>query len=239
MALISELSASITTGVDVLSNQDRVLAELRDLRSVDEAVDACATEITRWSALRAVATQAGFAGEAPPIGSLLDAASALADGLTADQDRQRQSHRRAIETLRDAVRSSTTDLTTAWREHVANVAASSRGMSDLAAAFASVPGAGDTARRLQSVITELAALGQRQPSTEAVARLADLRDLVPTLLGSLVGDEDSVRRFAASLARGGASIEQLTPEVLAWMRTSGFLNSFKIVAGRPAIAQGD
>jgi hypothetical protein len=45
-----------------------------------------------------------------------------------------------------------------------------------------------------------------------------------------------VRRFAASLARGGASIEQLTPDVLAWMRSSGFLSSFKVVAGRPAIA---
>lgn len=235
MSRLSDLSAAITTGVDVLGNQDRVLGELRDLRSLDEAVDACAAEITRWSALRAVASGAGFAGDAPSIDGLLDAADAVADGLTADRE-QPQPQRRAIESLRDAVRTSSTDLTSAWREHVANVAAASRGMGDLAAAFTSVPGAGDTARRLQSVITELSGLGQRQPSIEAVARLGELRDLVPTLLASLVGDEKSVRRFAASLAGGGASVEQLTPEVLAWMRTSGFLNSFKIVAGRPASA---
>ena len=235
MSLISELAVSITTGVDVLGNQHRVLAELRDLHSVNEVVDACAVEIARWSALQAVAAQAGFAGDVPPIGGLLDAARAVADELTANPD-LRQPQRRAIDTLRDAVRSSSADLTAAWREHVANVAASSQGMGDLAAAFTSVPGAGDTARRLQTVVTELSELGQRQPSTDTVARLLELRDLVPTLLASLVGDEESVRRFAASLARGGASIEQLTPDVLAWMRTSGFLNSFKIVAGRPAIA---
>jgi hypothetical protein len=233
---ISDLSASIIAGAEVLGNQDRVLAELRDLRSIDEAIDACTTEITRWSALLAVAVHAGFAGEAPAIDGLLDAAAAVAIGLSAKREQQPQSQRRAIDTLRDAVRDSSEDLSAAWREHVATVVTSSRGMGDLAAAFISVPGAGDTARRLQSVLDELAALGHRQPSIEAVARLAELRDLVPTLLASLVGDEATVRSFAASLARGGASIEQLTPDVLAWMRDSGFLNSFRIVAGRPAIA---
>ena len=37
-----------------------------------------------------------------------------------------------------------------------------------------------------------------------------------------------------TVARGGAPLRALTPAVQEWIRRRGFVNSFKIVAGRPA-----
>ena len=83
---------------------------------------------------------------------------------------------------------------------------------------------------------ELARTQSTAPSRQSAALLtraeASLRKLEESL------KPDSVRRFLSAVARGGASTELLTTDVIDWLKSHNALGRFRIVAGSPEADPG-
>jgi hypothetical protein len=69
------------------------------------------------------------------------------------------------------------------------------------------------------------------PSEETVAWLERAEAALGDLERSL--KPDSVRRFLGAVARGGASVQLLTDDVVSWLEAHSALSRFRIVAGEP------
>lgn len=236
---VSDLVSELAAGLDALGNQQRTLNRLRLLSQMDDVVGELTTVAASWSALVAVARGTGFG--APDSVAAVQVALAAAESveIKTEGDAEQERGRRAIAALTRALRDSVMSITAAWREHVASASPGARGLEPLAKAFAEVPAAAVRARELQDVLTALNAMPMQSPNAASAERLRKLSARVPELLALLVGDDPEVRAFADSLARGGAAIDQITPGVLAWMRTAGFTGSFKVVAGQPVVSKRD
>ena len=75
------------------------------------------------------------------------------------------------------------------------------------------------------------------PSSESAGLLSTAEQLLGQLESAL--QPDGVRRFLSAVARGGASVESLTPEVMKWLEGHESVNRFRIVAGQPVEGPGE
>jgi hypothetical protein len=233
---LTQLATEVTSGVDRLGRRDGLREQLRSLDAVDRAIDGLLEQLHDLGEIVVAARQAGFAPTMP------DAADAIAGlGRLAAQfvavNVDREFAQKVIDMVSAVLRTAYDALSIAWREYVTSQVPAQAGLVDLAQTFRDVEGATGYARDLHAAAASLQALLKHRPSAEAVRKLDDLAREIPALLQKLVGEDEAVSAFAAQLARGGASIEALTPPVLIWMQDKGFMTSFKIVPGRPPASE--
>jgi hypothetical protein len=230
---LSPLAASVTSGIERLGQRNELRDQLRSMDAVGKTIDGLLLQLHVLGEVVAAARQAGFAPTMPDVAEATAALRKLAAQLAA-VDVDREFAQKVIDKVRAALATADEALTAAWREYVSSRVPGREGLIDLAQAFRDVEGASNDARDLEAAAASVQTLLQRRPSVEAVRRLGELANAIPALLQRLVGAEETVGVFADQLARGGASIEALTPAVLGWMQDKGFMTSFKIVPGRPA-----
>jgi len=119
----------------------------------------------------------------------------------------------------------------AWKEIIGSTVKNRSGLIDLVSSFSGLSGADDTATKISKQLDEISNIESHGLSPRNLARLKAISSGIEELLKKLFGDDESVQNFANSIAKGGARIDQLTPEVLAWLSEKGFIDSFKIVPG--------
>jgi hypothetical protein len=91
--------------------------------------------------------------------------------------------------------------------------------------------------KLRTAMSDLRQLSRRLPGESAPAQATKAVDAIDAALDILLGggtDDDEVRHFVETVARGGAHVRDLTPAVAEWMLHNRIEGSFRIVAGKPA-----
>jgi hypothetical protein len=227
------VAKGIEAGLERLSQKDQLIAQVQSLTGVDRRLGTLLDELDSTASWAASARGAGFVPAPTEVTGTLSNLADLANEAQEGRVDPNQAQGVLDEVRSIAVRVEN-EIKLAWREHVATRVPSQDGLLVLADAFSHVKGAGQEAARLRSAVTMVQTLLTRAPTEEAVAELDRRAVEIPELLQRLVGDDPDVRAFADQLARGGASIEALTPPILTWMRDKGFADSFKVVPGEPA-----
>ena len=117
-------------------------------------------------------------------------------------------------------------------EQIINAAIRNRsGLNDLVSSFVDLSGSDDSATVISGYLDEILILQRSGLNSDNLARLKEISAAITEQLKDLFGDDESVQEFANSIAKGGAKVDHLTPEVLTWLREKGFIDSFKIVPG--------
>lgn len=101
----------------------------------------------------------------------------------------------------------------------------------LSETLSEVEGISGLSESLRNALGDLARTQGSLPSAASVALLTAARTTLQQLEDSL--QPESVRLFLSAVARGGASIENLSSDVLDWLSSHGALGRFRIVAGPP------
>jgi hypothetical protein len=128
-------------------------------------------------------------------------------------------------------------LVESWARYASERLGSPDELLTLAATLIQVNSLQDSSRRLQEKLLHLARTQNEIPSAGAVQLLQEAKQILQQLEDSL--QPDSVRRFLSAIARGGAPLEYLTPEVSDWLSAHSAGGEFRIVAGAVETATGD
>lgn len=123
------------------------------------------------------------------------------------------------------------DLTSYWGECVSERLGNVGELRILAASLSEVDGLAELSTTLGSVLIDLARAQDAVPSARSADLLRQAETSLRTLEESL--QPDTVRRFLIAVARGGASLELLTGEVISWLSSHNAAESFKIIARSP------
>ena len=144
---------------------------------------------------------------------------------------------RTLRLITDAVKTANTTALDAWRESINARVPGLDSLNKLADTLSQLGAAKLQVANLRTAVSDLQRLSRQLPGNSAPAQAAkaaeDIRAALRALLGSGT-DNDEVRHFVETVARGGAHVRDLTPAVMEWMRGSQIENSFKIIAGKPA-----
>lgn len=135
---------------------------------------------------------------------------------------------RGLDTYGNAVRR---ELIEAWRAYAGERMGNVADLQQLAVTLAEVDDLSDLARGFQEVLGQLGRLQNHLPTAESLALLDQAQIHLNNLENAL--RPDSVRAFLSGVARGGASLDQLTDDVLTWLRSHGAVQNFRVVAGSP------
>ncbi|MER5265092.1 hypothetical protein ABTZ99_23755 [Actinosynnema sp. NPDC002837] len=118
----------------------------------------------------------------------------------------------------------------AWRDHTRLLADRAVDVRNLMTAFPGSPELAELAAQMDNALGRLTRSQKDLPDAAAVAARRELERLLEEV------DRlwpDAVKDFISAAARGGASLDMLTTEVLAWLVQNQATHSFKIVAGAP------
>jgi|GEM_PF-2664437 len=122
-----------------------------------------------------------------------------------------------------------TDLLSFWQRHAAERLGNVAELQVLASTLRQVDGLARLSQRLESVLGDLARTQDQLPSQRSSELLDQVESALRELEVSL--QPETVRRFLSSVARGGASLELLTDDVITWLREHNAMQGLKIVAG--------
>lgn len=144
---------------------------------------------------------------------------------------------RTFRHIHDVVNAANATARDAWREFIDASMPGLDSLNDLAEMLNQMGADRLQVASLRKGVTDLRALSRRLPDESAPDRATAAVTIIRAALTALLGDSDAdndVRHFMETVARGGAHVRSLTPNVKDWMRRSGLEGSFKIVAGRPS-----
>jgi hypothetical protein len=130
-----------------------------------------------------------------------------------------------------------TDLMGFWHEYADSRIGNVPELLVFTGILSAVDGLGVLCQRLASVLRDLIRVQDQLPSEGSSELLSEVESALEDLEGSL--QPDSVRRFLSTAARGGASVELLTNDVIEWLRAHNAIQGFKIVAGAPPESPND
>lgn len=137
---------------------------------------------------------------------------------------------RAVGLLDTFVKDTQRSLRQAWRDHINTSTGHAAQLQDLAAVLSGGGGRlASVARDLKQARDALTRL-PRLPDTDAVRSLDAVVAQYEAFESAL---SPGVKAFVAAVARGGASIDMVDAEVIAWLTENGVLHSFKVVGGSP------
>jgi hypothetical protein len=144
---------------------------------------------------------------------------------------------RTLRLITDAVKTANTTALEAWQESINARVPGLDSLNKLADTLSQLGAAKPQVANLRTAVSDLQRLSRQLPGksapTQAAKAAEDIRAALQVLLGSGT-DNDEVRHFVEAVARGGAHVRDLTPDVMQWMRNSQIEISFKIIAGKPA-----
>jgi hypothetical protein len=123
------------------------------------------------------------------------------------------------------------DLMKVWSAHAASALGNVEELQVLANVLRAVEDVADRSTALERVLGELARTQGRLPTDESIRLLAEAQARLTELEASL--QPSAVREFLAAAARGGASVELLTADVLQWIRAHRALRNFRVMVGAP------
>jgi hypothetical protein len=142
---------------------------------------------------------------------------------------------RPLNSSRIALREFKTDVKTAlnewWTQYAARRLGDVMELQVLAATLSGVEGVVDLSRRLETILGEVARTQAGIPSLRSAELLQEAETALADLEQSL--KPESVRHFLSAVARGGASLDLVSPDVTEWLNAHHAQHSFKIIAGAP------
>lgn len=227
-----DLAERVTNAVQQGAQKERVAEQVTQLKRIEDSVSQLLSVVAATGKLVDAAVGAGVD---VPVAGL----RALAPGLAevAAKAANREVDGSAVDRLVIDVRNQLTSIQGAiavsWRELVDRKVPQREGLMRLAETFRQLDASSRLASELRTALAAARNLAVSPPSLTALNTLEAIAERVPQLLRELVGDNPDVRTFAEELARGGASVDSLTPEVMAWIRSKGFERSFKVIPGEP------
>jgi hypothetical protein len=124
-----------------------------------------------------------------------------------------------------------TAVKTRWGAYASEQLGDVSDLLSLSETLSEVEGIAGLSESLRNALGDLARTQASLPSAASIALLTATSASLQQLEDSL--QPESVRLFLSAVARGGASIESLTSDVLDWLRSNGALGRFRIVAGPP------
>lgn len=227
-----ELAEQVTTGVQRGAQKERVAEQVTQLKRVEDGVAQLRSVVTTTAQLVRAALGAGVdvpvAGLRQLAGPLSKVAaeggSGNVDGTLVD---------RLIVEARSQLSSMQSAITIGWREVVDRKVPQRDGLMRLAETFRQLDTSSGLASELRQIVGQAQQLAGSPPSIDALDRLDRIAARIPEVLRDLVGEEPSVRAFADRVARRGAPLDTVTPEVMDWLLVKGFHRSFKVVPGEP------
>lgn len=122
-------------------------------------------------------------------------------------------------------------VTARWSAYASEQLGDVSDLLSLSETLSEVEGISGLSERLRNALGDLARSQGSLPSAASAALLTAARTALQQLEDSL--QPESVRLFLSAVARGGASIENLSSDVLDWLSSHGALGRFRIVAGPP------
>lgn len=230
---VVDLAERVTTAVQQGAQKERIAEQVTQLKRIEESVSQLYTIVESTVTLVSAALDAGVD---VPIAGLRQAATELkaistraakgeVDGSAVD---------RVVIEVRSQITSIQAAVSVEWRELVDRKVPQREGLARLADTFRQLDASSPLAAELRNALASARDLASGTPSLAALTSLETIARRVPELLRDLFGDDPNVRTFADELARGGARLDALTPEVVSWIRSRGFDRSFKVVPGEPA-----
>ncbi len=124
-----------------------------------------------------------------------------------------------------------TSIVETWDRHASEQIGDVRELLSLAGTLSAVEGVSELSKQLQTTLGKLARNQGGVPTDGDVKLLAQAETTLHNLEASL--QPESVRTFLSAVARGGASTELLTRDVVTWLKTHNASGNFRIVAGAP------
>jgi hypothetical protein len=123
------------------------------------------------------------------------------------------------------------DIRGSWQQYVASRTGGTEELQGLLRVLGGVQGLADIAASLAELLDEVTRLRRKLPDAHGMESVETATALLDDLAARLPED---VKEFVSAAARGGgARLELLSPEVLAWLNTNGATGEFRIVvAGR-------
>lgn len=227
-----ELTAGIESGVQQLADTERVAQEVAALKRAHAAVSDVRPIVDDAVTLLTAAIEADL-----DVGG--DALLAMSSRVAAASEAARSNRLkladldRLLTDVRAEVAGVQSQVKIGWIELVDKKVPGRDGLGALAESFRLLGGVSELATELRQSLSALQQVRSATPSVEQLNRLNALADRIPTIVRDLVGDDATVRAFADKVARGGAGLASLTPEVLDWLKEKGLEKSFKIVPGSP------
>lgn len=227
---LSDFADRIVVGVKRIAQRDLTAARVAQLARVESNLDQLMPVVEEAVSLVDAASTSGLTISAGELRSLRVRISEAVQG-----DVDAPALEQLIVEVRTEAQSVKTAATASWHELVDRTIPQRQGLIGLADTYRQLDPGDAVAKQLRQAIGEAQQLASTAPSTEALRRLDHLATQIPQLLRDLVGDNASVRSFAERVARGGASLDSVTPEVKGWITSKGFEGSFKIVPGEPVL----
>jgi hypothetical protein len=119
-----------------------------------------------------------------------------------------------------------------WHQYAGEELSQGANLRPLATVLKGIGSIRDTAERLEGVLGGLQQHRTPLPTPEVVSLLEECRRLQDDISAQL--RPEAVRRFFASVSRGGAHLDLLTQDVREWLDKHQAGPLFKVVPGRPA-----
>ncbi len=216
--------ASTKAAVELAKDSSEAQRQIDELSDAQDTLADLLDELETLADSAKIIRHVGWPGRpAPPkLMSSLQAAMKTLDSRPL-QTALRELERFTLEVRRDIVG--------AWKAHASNRVGNVNDLLVLTGTLAGVEGVSDSSRVLQQALGALAQQDDQLPTQRSLDLLDQVEKALQTLEESL--QPESVRTFLSAVARGGASTQLLTKEVLAWLKAHDAFGSFRVVAGAP------
>lgn len=217
--------AAAADAVQLATNAAEAQRQVQYLQDADDQLSPLETEFRVLLEGAGIVRDFGWTGVAPAP----DLLRAMDDAGRSLEARQLSRVASSLERHKANVHSS---IVEAWDEHAASKIGDVGELLVLAGTLSAVDGVSGVSTHLQEILGQLAQGRGRIPSQESVAQLDAAAETLRQLEDSL--QPESVRTFLSAVARGGASTDLLTRDVISWLKKHNAVRSFKVVAGAPA-----
>lgn len=216
--------ASTKAAVELAKDSSEAQRQIDELSDAQDTLADLLDELEALADSAKIVRHAGWPGR-PATPKLL---SSLQSAMKTLDSRPLQTALRELEKFAPEVRR---DILEAWSQYASERVGNVNDLLVLTGTLAGVEGLSDSSRALQLALGELAQQDDRLPTQRSLDLLNQVEKALETLEESL--QPQSVRTFLSAVARGGASTQLLTEEVLAWLKAHDAFDSFRVVAGAP------
>jgi hypothetical protein len=233
---VDELLRRVDRALEDHARADQTTRAVESLASLEEQLSPYIEDLGRVVAAFNTLDQIRIMTERPETRSLAAACREAAE-LVREHQSGPQDVPRTFRDIRKVVNDATTTARDAWREFIATQVPDLDSLDDLARTLSQMKADRLQVDNLRTSVAGLRDISLNLPDesapTQVTAAVAAIHSALTALLGDSDGGND-VRQFVEAVARGGAHVRAMTPDVKDWMNRSGLEDSFMVVvAARP------